>query len=190
MVIPGITAKGVGSVYRGLGVWKSAQSHSAHCGTRSSLPSLVGIRWRHFVTEDAVRLFRGLWDPAVVWEWRPEGTSSRPSWLVGQRVRVRPAASSTVRLVFSFGMRLACPSATAGSEFSRRPQCFSVGPSRHTPACYSATEVGATVEKIDRQTAPRAEFMALVVLTDNVKIASLCHCRVDKQLPPHLRSKN
>ena len=48
--------------------------------------------------------------------WRPEGTSSRPSWLVGQRVRVRPAASSTVRLVFSFGMRLACPPATAGSQ--------------------------------------------------------------------------
>ena len=102
MVILGITAKGVGSVYRGLGVWKSAQLHSAHCGTLSSLPLLVGIRWPHFVTEGAVRLFRGLWDPAVVWLWRPEGTSSRPSWLVGQRVRVRPAASSPVRLVFFF----------------------------------------------------------------------------------------
>ena len=59
MVIPGITDKG-GSVYRGLGVWKSAQSHSAHCGTLSSLPELVGIRWRHFVTEGAVRLSRSL----------------------------------------------------------------------------------------------------------------------------------
>ena len=58
MVIPGITAKGAGSVYRGLGVWKSAQWHSAHCGTLSSLPLLVGIRWRHFVTEGAVRLSR------------------------------------------------------------------------------------------------------------------------------------
>ena len=106
----------MGSVYRGLGVWKSAQSHSVHCGTLSSLPLLVGIRWRHFVTEGAVRLFRGLWDLAVFWGCRPEGTSSRPSWLVGQRVRVRPAASSTVRLVFSFGMRLACLPATAGSQ--------------------------------------------------------------------------
>ena len=97
-------------------MWKSAQSHSAHCGVLSSLPSLVGIRWRHFVTEGAVRLFRGLWENAVVWLWRPEGTSSRPSWLVGQRVRVRPAASSTVRLVFSFGVRLACAPATAGSQ--------------------------------------------------------------------------
>ena len=51
-----------------------------------------------------MRLFRGRWDPALVWEWRPEGTSSRPSRLVGQHVRVRPPASSAVRLVFS----LAC----------------------------------------------------------------------------------
>ena len=188
---PGIAAKG-GSVYRGLGVWKSAQSHSVHCGTLSSLPLLVGIRWRHFVTEGAVRLFRGLWDPAVVWRWRPEGTSSRPSWLVGQRVRVRPAASSTVRSVFSFGMRLACPPATAGSQRTCASFLADLSASLLDllGTLWRATEVGTTVEKIDRETAPRAEFMALVVLTENVKNASLYHYRVDAQLPPHLRSKN
>ena len=39
---------------------ESQRSGIQHCGTLSSLPFLVGIRWRHFVTEGAVRLSRSL----------------------------------------------------------------------------------------------------------------------------------
>ena len=45
------------------------------------------------------------------------------------------------------------------------------------------------VEKINVRTVPRAEFMALVVLTENIKIAGLYGTRVDAQLPPHHHSK-
>ena len=37
-------------------------------------------------------------------------------------------------------------------------------------ALWRATEVGTTVEKIDRETAPLTQFMALVVLTENIRI--------------------
>ena len=111
------------------------------------------------------------------------GLQGPPSWLLDLCVRDRPVPD----IAQLFGMRLACSPANAGSQRT----CLSFLADLSASALEllgdlrRATEVGKKVENIDTQTVPRAEFMALVALAENVKIAGLYHCRVDPQVPSH-----
>ena len=93
-------------------------------------------------------------------------------------------------------MRLACPPCECWffADLPERLACLSfladlsASALELLGALRRARGFSTIVENINTQTVPRAEFMALVVLTENVKVAGLYHFRVDAQLPPHLHS--